>query len=143
MLKVPAGQSSHDAEPKLALNVPEEQAVHDTPLAPLNPWLHSQCVGDELPAELRWSAGHAVHTSDVVAPDTVENCPEAHSSHCADPVTSLKLPGRHSVQFVPALNPVKPVLQTQASGAVLPGGLCEEHGQGVHVEDITAAKAVL
>ena len=77
-----------------------------------------------------WS-GHAVQSEAVTDPEVPRDLPAGHRSHAeADPAASLYVPGRHAVTDVP--EPVKPGFARQPPTSVVPAGLCELAGHGLH-----------
>ena len=77
-----------------------------------------------------WS-GHAVQSEPWVEADAPRDVPAGHRSHAADePAASLYVPGEHAVTELP--DPVKPGFARQPPTAVVPAGLCELAGHGLH-----------
>ena len=72
--------------------------------------------------------------------DEVENVPLWHGVHGAEPIEALYVPEVHNVH-VPPSGPVKPLLQRQELGVLLPTIELEFKGQSMHVFEFVAPVA--
>ena len=116
---------------------PAGQGVHEPPVGPLYPALHTHAATDVLALGELEFAVHVRQVDSSVAPTVAEYFPAAQSVHAALPVPILYLPAAHG-EHTPPLGPVYPTLQVQAATAVL--GLGELLLLG-HAEQVVATVA--
>ena len=116
---------------------PAGQGVHEPPVGPLYPALHTHAATDVLALGELEFAVHVRQVDSSVAPTVDEYFPAAQSVHAALPVPILYLPAAHA-EHTPPSGPVYPTLQVQAATAVL--GLGELLLLG-HAEQVVATVA--
>ena len=134
---LPAPQSVQVASPVPALYLPAPHSAHVPPLGPVKPALQMQSEEVLLPAGAFELAGHTEHVLSATAAAAPEYLPAPHSVQAASPVPALYLPATHSAH-VPPFGPVKPALQMQSEGELLPAGAFECAGHAKHVLSLLA-----
>ena len=100
-----------------------------------------QVVAKEAPKVVEYlPVVHSTQELAIVAPVVVRYFPAPQSVHATVPVITLYFPAAHAIH-VPPFGPVNPMLQIQATKAILPPGDTEPDGQFVQVEDVVAPTA--
>jgi hypothetical protein len=103
LLYLSAKQTSHAADPVLALYFPATHPVHAVPLPPfpVYPALHAQAVIALLPRGDPVLEAHVRQTLDNVALTVVEYSLTAQSVQMAEPMAVLYLPATHPKHATP------------------------------------------
>ena len=103
LLYVSAKQTSHAADPVLALYFPAIHPLHapPVPLFPVYPALHAQSVISSLPRGDPVFVAHSWQTLDNVALTVVEDVLTPQSVQLAEPLAVLYLPATHPKHATP------------------------------------------
>ena len=141
-LYLPPAHRAHAAVPLDSLNEPAGHSLHTPPSGPVYPLLHVQFESRMLPTPENVFKGHAPHVDSDVAPVADEYFPLPHGEQDAEPLTSLYVPARQTLQ-IPSSEPENPTMQVQFILSLLPSGEYEFGGHGKHADIDVAAIAPL